>query len=27
MPKERDSIFVKADVDPKEYVKKILIPG
>ena len=27
MPKERVSIFVKADVDPKEYIKKILIPG
>ncbi|AAL80454.1 flagellar assembly protein FlaJ [Pyrococcus furiosus DSM 3638] len=27
MPEEKASIFVKADIDPKEYMKKILIPG
>ncbi|MDK2869878.1 MAG: archaeal flagellar protein FlaJ [Pyrococcus sp.] len=27
MPEEKASIFVKADIDRKEYTKKILIPG
>ncbi|AFK22203.1 archaellar assembly protein FlaJ [Pyrococcus sp. ST04] len=27
MPEEKISIFVKADLDPKEYIRKTLIPG